>query len=156
MENDPRLWRALGLREYGGYLSEEDLRQNPRRKVITQSLLLNLLTTDELTKAKERKPLRTLNSQTDESINKQIIEKFQYFHPSVLCSSGRGFYRPGWVEELNDSLVARQNKDAIERKIEWLTWGRVKFGGGWREALEHPYKKDYELAKKFKKILERL
>lgn len=47
---DAQLWRLMGTRCYGDYLSTEDLKENPREKVVSHYLKVIVNTTEDLEK----------------------------------------------------------------------------------------------------------
>jgi hypothetical protein len=46
----PDLWKFMGVKYYGDYLREEDLRENPRQKVISHNLSVIVNATEDLKK----------------------------------------------------------------------------------------------------------
>ena len=146
---DPNLWREVGLVIHGDYLSEEDLTENPRQKVICHYLRVVVFATTDLMKIDRlvrqyKLSLRIpffnkhqdlsflvgflINLVTNLSSREELItqgnEAVIRTKVNGLLDGQYGYERDlVALREFNETLIARGDQEAIKRKISALSQG---------------------------------
>lgn len=147
--NIPWLWEFMGTRHYGDFLSPEDLSENPKQKVVYHYLSVIVNYTENLREI-DRLVCRYQLHLYAPHFKKYLAEMnshLGYGYPRVCLSSreelimqGNGYFIEEKIEglnnghngyrqdleaarELNEFLIQREDRKAIERKIKGLTCG---------------------------------
>lgn len=117
---DSALWRHLGQKHYGDFLSEAALRENPKQKVIRHYLSVIVNATENL-----------------EGIERLV----SHYQLNVYAPFKRHIEQNFLVNLVTDLLhfeefIAQGNKELIERKIEGLSYGKYGYEKDWKAARE--------------------
>lgn len=138
--SDAQLWRSLGLRKYGDYLTQEDLRENPRQMVVQHYLSVLVNTETDLERIEMLVQSYSLGFY-DPQFKKNINSKFlvgmvenKYFEELIaqgnpMAIGIRNKTLPGWelkgvgeeLRKFSETLVKKGDLKAIMIKIERLT-----------------------------------
>ncbi|OJW54626.1 MAG: hypothetical protein BGO67_05195 [Alphaproteobacteria bacterium 41-28] len=124
----PSLWKFMGAKYYGDFLSPNDLAQNPKQMVISHSLRVVVNHTESLT-------------EIDRLVSSYQLHLYNPLFKKYITEMDSYLWYPRDFFQIREELIMQGNGYFIERKIEGLNEGH------------DGYKQDLEVAREFNEFL---